>query len=70
MSSVHEEMERLPFLWIKDKKTDGNVVTKSIIGDEVVAILYNLMTKKADEGSANQEPCPESESGEKIWWYV
>ncbi|BFZ15078.1 hypothetical protein BsWGS_18117 [Bradybaena similaris] len=58
-SSVHDEMERLLLLRIKEKEIAGDTVTETIISEKATAIFNDLLTEDAGKGTADQEPHPE-----------
>ena len=58
-SSVHDQMEKLLLLWIKEKVVAEDTVTETIIRKKATAIYNNLLTEDAGEGTVDQEPRPE-----------
>ena len=53
-TSVHDEMERLLLIWIKEKELAGDTVTETIISEKARAIFSDLM-KNEPSTSADQE---------------
>ncbi|XP_070607661.1 tigger transposable element-derived protein 1-like [Erythrolamprus reginae] len=46
-TSVHEDMERLLLIWIKEKELAGDTITKSIISEKARAIFSDLKKNEA-----------------------
>ncbi|XP_064107217.1 tigger transposable element-derived protein 1-like [Macrobrachium nipponense] len=49
-SHVHDEMERLLLVWIKDKEIAGNTITKTAICHKASAIFGDLIAQAEDDG--------------------
>ncbi|GFR24848.1 tigger transposable element-derived protein 1-like protein [Trichonephila clavata] len=53
-SSIHEEMERLLAIWIKDRQVKGDVTTQDIICHKA-KIIYEDLKKNIPGSSSNQD---------------
>lgn len=53
-SSIHEEMERLLAIWIKDRQMKGDVTTQDIICHKA-KIIYDDLKKNVPGSSSNQD---------------
>lgn len=49
---MHDEMERLLLVWIKEKEIAGDTVTRAIICEKATTIYYDLVTEDAGEGTS------------------
>ncbi|XP_070613955.1 tigger transposable element-derived protein 1-like [Erythrolamprus reginae] len=52
-TSVHEEMERLLLIWIKEKELAGDTITEAVISEKARAIFADL---KSNEPSSSGDP--------------
>ncbi|XP_070584367.1 tigger transposable element-derived protein 1-like [Erythrolamprus reginae] len=52
-TSVHEEMERLLLIWIKEKELAGDTITEAVISEKARAIFSDL---KSNEPSSSGDP--------------
>ncbi|XP_070592821.1 tigger transposable element-derived protein 1-like [Erythrolamprus reginae] len=52
-TSVHEEMERLLLIWIKEKELAGDTITEAVISEKARAIFFDL---KSNEPSSSGDP--------------
>ena len=48
-SDLHDEMERLLMIWIKDKQLAGDSITETIVCEKANAIYQDLKVKQTDE---------------------
>ncbi|XP_068207462.1 tigger transposable element-derived protein 1-like [Palaemon carinicauda] len=59
-SHVHDEMERLLLVWIKDREMAGDTITEAIICQKASTIFGDLMFAQAEadagEGTSKKEP--------------
>ena len=60
-TKVHDEMEKLLLLWIKEKEIAGDTLTESIICHKASAIFRDLIDSSDDagEGSSKQQAPPQ-----------
>ncbi|XP_068204573.1 putative CENPB DNA-binding domain-containing protein 1 [Palaemon carinicauda] len=49
---VHDEMERLLLVWIKDKKISGDTITETTIFQKASAIFGDIVRSQAKEGAS------------------
>ncbi|XP_019210812.1 tigger transposable element-derived protein 1-like [Oreochromis niloticus] len=57
---IHDEMERLLLVWIKDKEKTGNTLTETIICEKASSIYNDLVSKAA----SNEQPTASTSSQE------
>ncbi|KAL4009339.1 hypothetical protein ACER0C_003191 [Sarotherodon galilaeus] len=58
---IHDEMERLLLLWIKDKEKTGNTLTETIICEKASSIYNDLVSNKA---ASDEQPTASTSSQE------
>ena len=46
-TDIHDEMERLLLLWIRDKELAGDTVTESIVSEKALSIYKDLQREAA-----------------------
>ena len=52
-TSIHDEMERLLLLWIREKELAGDSVSETIISEKAIAIYRDLKRKEAEGGETS-----------------
>ncbi|XP_035226894.1 CENPB DNA-binding domain-containing protein 1-like [Stegodyphus dumicola] len=66
-SSIHEEMERLLAIWIKDRQVKGDVTTQDIICQKAKRIYDDL--KKNVPGSSSNQDNEEGFKASRGWFF-
>ena len=67
-TAIHDEMERLLLLWIKEKEIAGDTVTETIICEKATAIFSDLVTQDVGEGASSQESATPEFKASRGWF--
>lgn len=63
---IHDKMERLLLVWIKDKERTGDTLTETIICEKASSIYNDLVSKAASD----EQPTASTSSLQGIAWVV